>query len=136
MLNCPLVVGVEGGHLGRHGQVERIERGCQLHGDDGRWRAVRLVDNGVHAATLQPGAVIAEDQTLPTASFQTTLNKFRQVLSAKSPAQRRQRRMADGLGAVDRVRAHRRHTPAATVQHKDPSAALQLAPRLLGGQIE
>jgi hypothetical protein len=43
---------------------------------------VQLVDNGKAASTLRDGAVIAEDQTLPTVLFQTTLNKFRQVLKA------------------------------------------------------
>lgn len=44
--------------------------------------SVQLVDNGAPAAPVRPGAVIAEDQTLPTVLFQTTLNKFRQVLAA------------------------------------------------------
>ncbi|MEB3068699.1 MlaD family protein [[Mycobacterium] vasticus] len=44
--------------------------------------SVQLVDNGNHASSLRSGAVISEDQTLPTVLFQTTLNKFRQVLSA------------------------------------------------------
>ncbi|AEF35101.1 Mce protein Mce5A [Mycolicibacter sinensis] len=44
--------------------------------------SVQLVDNGAAAAPVRPGAVIAEDQTLPTVLFQTTLNKFRQLLAA------------------------------------------------------
>ncbi|MEB3031450.1 MlaD family protein [[Mycobacterium] nativiensis] len=44
--------------------------------------SVQLVDNGRRSAPLRSGAVIGEDQTLPTVLFQTTLNKFRQVLSA------------------------------------------------------
>jgi virulence factor Mce-like protein len=44
--------------------------------------SVQLVDNGNVAPALRDGAVIAEDQTLPTVLFQTTLNKFRQVLKA------------------------------------------------------
>jgi len=44
--------------------------------------SVQLVDNGNRSSSLRSGAVIVEDQTLPTVLFQTTLNKFRQVLSA------------------------------------------------------
>lgn len=44
--------------------------------------SVQLVDNGKGLAPVRSGAVIGEDQTLPTVLFQTTLNKFRQVLSA------------------------------------------------------
>ncbi|MEB3021146.1 MlaD family protein [[Mycobacterium] crassicus] len=44
--------------------------------------SVQLVDNGKRSTPLRSGAVIGEDQTLPTVLFQTTLNKFRQVLSA------------------------------------------------------
>lgn len=44
--------------------------------------SVQLVDNGAHSAPVRSGAVISEDQTLPTVLFQTTLNKFRQVLAA------------------------------------------------------
>jgi virulence factor Mce-like protein len=44
--------------------------------------SVQLVENGKHSIPLQAGAVIHEDETLPTVLFQTTLNKFRQVLMA------------------------------------------------------
>jgi virulence factor Mce-like protein len=44
--------------------------------------SVQLVDNGKTAPALRGGAVIHEDQTLPTVLFQTTLNRFRQVLAA------------------------------------------------------
>ncbi len=44
--------------------------------------SVQLVDNGKESAPLQAGAVIPEDKTLPTVLFQTTLDKFRQVLAA------------------------------------------------------
>lgn len=44
--------------------------------------SVQLVDNGPHSAPVRTGAVIKEDQTLPTVLFQTTLNKFRQVLAS------------------------------------------------------
>jgi virulence factor Mce-like protein len=44
--------------------------------------SVQLVDNGITAEPLRAGAVIAEDQTLPTVLFQTTLDKFRKVLAA------------------------------------------------------
>jgi ABC-type transporter Mla subunit MlaD len=44
--------------------------------------SVQLVDNGKHSTPLRAGAVIHEDQTLPTVLFQTTLNKFREVLKA------------------------------------------------------
>ncbi|KLO31863.1 mammalian cell entry protein [Mycolicibacter heraklionensis] len=44
--------------------------------------SVQLVDNGTHSAPVRSGAVIGEDQALPTVLFQTTLNKFRQVLAA------------------------------------------------------
>jgi virulence factor Mce-like protein len=44
--------------------------------------SVQLVDNGNAAPALRTGAVIPEDQTLPTVLFQTTLNRFRQLLSA------------------------------------------------------
>lgn len=44
--------------------------------------SVQLVDNGNGSAPLGAGAVIHEDQSLPTVLFQTTLNKFREVLAA------------------------------------------------------
>ncbi|MDO3333935.1 MlaD family protein [Mycobacteroides abscessus] len=44
--------------------------------------SVQLVDNGESRRVLQGGDVIKEDQTLPTVLFQTTLQKFRQVLAA------------------------------------------------------
>lgn len=44
--------------------------------------SVQLVDKGKTARALHTGAVIAEDQTLPTVLFQTTLNRFRQLLTA------------------------------------------------------
>ncbi len=44
--------------------------------------SVQLVDHGPRSAPVRSGAVIAEDQTLPTVLFQTTLNKFRQLLAA------------------------------------------------------
>lgn len=44
--------------------------------------SVQLVDNGKHSPGLRAGSVIHEDQTLPTVLFQTTLDKFRQVLKA------------------------------------------------------
>ncbi|GFG70444.1 MlaD family protein [Mycolicibacter senuensis] len=44
--------------------------------------SVQLVDNGTPTGPVRSGAVIGEDQTLPTVLFQTTLNKFRQVLAA------------------------------------------------------
>jgi len=44
--------------------------------------SVQLVDKSKTAPALRTGGVIAEDQTLPTVLFQTTLNKFRQLLSA------------------------------------------------------
>lgn len=44
--------------------------------------SVQLVDNGKAGPALRDGATIPEDQTLPTVLFQTTLNKFRQVLAA------------------------------------------------------
>ena len=44
--------------------------------------SVQLVDNGQSRAQLRAGAVIQEDQSLPTVLFQTTLNKLRQVLVA------------------------------------------------------
>lgn len=44
--------------------------------------SVQLVDNGAGQRTLRSGDTIHEDQTLPTVLFQTTLQKFRQVLAA------------------------------------------------------
>ena len=44
--------------------------------------SVQLVDNGKNAPALRAGAVIPEDQSLPTVLFQTTLNKFRELLTA------------------------------------------------------
>jgi virulence factor Mce-like protein len=44
--------------------------------------SVQLVDKGKTAPALRTGVVIPEDQTLPTVLFQTTLNRFRQLLSA------------------------------------------------------
>ncbi|QRY45955.1 MCE family protein [Mycolicibacterium boenickei] len=44
--------------------------------------SVQLVDNGTKSRPLRGGAVIHEDQTLPTVLFQTTVEKFRQVLAA------------------------------------------------------
>lgn len=46
--------------------------------------SVQLVDpqSGDSAASLRNGAVIHADQSLPTVLFQTTLNKFREVLAA------------------------------------------------------
>jgi virulence factor Mce-like protein len=44
--------------------------------------SVQFVDNGKGATPLRGGAVIREDQTLPTVLFQTTLNKLREVLLA------------------------------------------------------
>ncbi|OBY29507.1 MCE family protein [Mycolicibacter kumamotonensis] len=44
--------------------------------------SVQLVDNGFRSGSMRSGAVIKEDQTLPTVLFQTTLNKFRQVLAS------------------------------------------------------
>jgi virulence factor Mce-like protein len=44
--------------------------------------SVQLVENGNGAAPLRAGAVIREDQSLPTVLFQTTLNRFREVLTA------------------------------------------------------
>ncbi|GAB5005620.1 MlaD family protein [Mycobacterium avium] len=44
--------------------------------------SVQLVDKGKTAPALRTGVVIAEDQTLPTVLFQTTLNSFRKLLTA------------------------------------------------------
>lgn len=44
--------------------------------------SVQLVDNGESAHPLRGGDIIQEDQTLPTVLFQTTLQKFREVLAA------------------------------------------------------
>src|SRR5690625_1597971 len=44
--------------------------------------SVQLVDNGESSRSLSGGDTIHEDQTLPTVLFQTTLHKFRQVLTA------------------------------------------------------
>lgn len=44
--------------------------------------SVQLIDNGSTSAALRSGAVIPQDSTLPTVLFQTTIDKFRQVLAA------------------------------------------------------
>lgn len=44
--------------------------------------AVQLVDNGPASGFLHTGAVITEDQTLPTVLFQNVLAKLRQLLAA------------------------------------------------------
>jgi virulence factor Mce-like protein len=44
--------------------------------------SVQLVDNGRGSAPVRDGAVLHEDQSLPTVLFQTTLTKFRDVLAA------------------------------------------------------
>ena len=44
--------------------------------------SVQFVDNGKDTGPLRSGAVIHEDQTLPTVLFQTTLNKVRELLRA------------------------------------------------------
>ncbi|WP_319456973.1 MULTISPECIES: MlaD family protein [unclassified Mycobacterium] len=44
--------------------------------------SVQLVDNGNGSAPLQAGAVIPEDQKLPTVLYQTLLTKLRAVLAA------------------------------------------------------
>ncbi|MUL67460.1 mammalian cell entry protein [Mycobacterium sp. CBMA 234] len=44
--------------------------------------AVQLVDNGPGSGFLHTGAVITEDQTLPTVLFQNVLAKLRQLLAA------------------------------------------------------
>jgi virulence factor Mce-like protein len=44
--------------------------------------SVQLVDSGLNSPALHSGAVVREDLTLPTVLFQTTLEKFRQVLAA------------------------------------------------------
>lgn len=44
--------------------------------------AVQLVDNGPGSGFLRTGAVITEDQTLPTVLFQNVLAKLRQLLAA------------------------------------------------------
>ena len=44
--------------------------------------SVQFVDNGKDTAPLRAGAVIHEDQSLPTVLFQTTLNKVRELLRA------------------------------------------------------
>lgn len=56
--------------------------------------SVQLVDNG-QGAPLRAGAVIAEDTTLPTVLFQTTLNKLRELLAAvgRDPS-------ANGIGVL------------------------------------
>ena len=58
--------------------------------------SVQLVDNGNGSAPLRAGAVIPEDQTLPTVLFQTTLSKFRQVFAAVGREPR-----ADSVGVLD-----------------------------------
>ncbi|MBV8347835.1 MAG: MCE family protein, partial [Mycolicibacterium sp.] len=57
--------------------------------------SVQLVDNGKGSAPLPDGAVLHEDQSLPTVLFQTTLTKFRAVLAAvgREPS-------ADSVGAL------------------------------------
>jgi virulence factor Mce-like protein len=57
--------------------------------------SVQLVDNGMGTAPLRAGAVIHEDQGLPTVLFQTTLSKFREVLAAVGREPR-----ADSIGWV------------------------------------
>lgn len=44
--------------------------------------SVQFVDNGKDTVPLRTGAVIHEDQSLPTVLFQTTLNKLRELLTA------------------------------------------------------
>jgi virulence factor Mce-like protein len=44
--------------------------------------SVQFVENGKGSAALRAGAIIGEDQSLPTVLFQTTLNKLREVLKA------------------------------------------------------
>jgi virulence factor Mce-like protein len=44
--------------------------------------SIQLVDHGTGASAIRAGAVIREDQSLPTVMFQTTLNKFRSVFAA------------------------------------------------------
>lgn len=44
--------------------------------------SVQFVETGKGTAPLRAGAVIHEDQSLPTVLFQTTLNKLREVLKA------------------------------------------------------
>jgi virulence factor Mce-like protein len=44
--------------------------------------SVQFVESGKETAPLRSGAVIHEDQSLPTVLFQTTLNKLREVLKA------------------------------------------------------
>lgn len=44
--------------------------------------SVQLVDNGRGTSPLQAGAVVREDQSLPTILFQSTLTKFRKVFQA------------------------------------------------------
>ncbi|MGB8406116.1 MAG: MCE family protein [Mycobacterium sp.] len=58
--------------------------------------AVQLVDNGTGSEFLHTGAVIAEDQTLPTVLFQNVLAKLRQLLAAvgHTPDQ-------DSIGIID-----------------------------------
>jgi virulence factor Mce-like protein len=57
--------------------------------------SVELVDNGRGLVRLRDGAVLHEDQSLPTVLFQTTLTKFRAVLAAvgREPS-------ADSVGAL------------------------------------
>ncbi len=55
--------------------------------------SVQLVDNGP-SAPLRPGAVIAEDTSVPAVLFQTTLNKVRQLLRAVG------RPESEGVGAI------------------------------------
>jgi len=57
--------------------------------------SVQLVDNGRGSAPVRDGAVLHEDQSLPTVLFQTTLTKFRDVLAAvgREPS-------ADTVGAL------------------------------------
>lgn len=57
--------------------------------------SVQLVDIGKGTTPLRAGAVIHEDQSLPTVLFQTTLNKLRAVLLAigREPS-------ADGIGPL------------------------------------
>ncbi|MFA4081378.1 MlaD family protein [Mycobacteroides salmoniphilum] len=60
--------------------------------------SVQLVDTGKASAPLRAGAVIREDESLPTVLFQTTLSKLREVLAAvgRGPA-------TDGIGVLAAV---------------------------------
>jgi ABC-type transporter Mla subunit MlaD len=60
--------------------------------------SVQLVDNGRGSAPVRDGAVLHEDQSLPTVLFQTTLTKFRDVLAAVGRDRARYRWCAHGAG--------------------------------------